>query len=86
MRSLERVGVSGGCMVTRAVHDQWNLETGTVGNVVSCTTCLCPVQKQMLCDVRRMDAYYHAIMDNADCFKGKVVLDVGAGSGILAIW
>lgn len=26
MRSLERVGVSGGCMVTRAVRDQWNLE------------------------------------------------------------
>lgn len=62
------------------------LRDGTVGNVVSCTACLCPVQKQMLCDVRRMDAYYHAIMDNADCFKGKVVLDVGAGSGILAIW
>ena len=40
----------------------------------------------MLSDDVRMDAYHRAIVDNADCFAGKVVLDVGAGSGILSIW
>ncbi|KAG0614089.1 hypothetical protein M758_6G150400 [Ceratodon purpureus] len=43
-------------------------------------------QKEMLSDRVRMDAYYHAIFDNARHFKGKTVLDVGTGSGILAIW
>eukprot|EP00751_Fragilariopsis_kerguelensis_P003487 CAMPEP_0170830886 /NCGR_PEP_ID=MMETSP0733-20121128/49634_1 /TAXON_ID=186038 /ORGANISM="Fragilariopsis kerguelensis, Strain L26-C5" /LENGTH=568 /DNA_ID=CAMNT_0011196347 /DNA_START=80 /DNA_END=1786 /DNA_ORIENTATION=+ len=44
-------------------------------------------QKDMLTDTHRMDSYYRAIMDNAEtCFKNKVVLDVGTGSGILAIW
>ena len=33
-----------------------------------------------------MDAYRTAILDNAECFKGKTVLDVGTGSGVLAIW
>eukprot|EP00967_Tisochrysis_lutea_P121690 scaffold200715_cov31-Tisochrysis_lutea.AAC.3 len=34
-----------------------------------------------------MDAYHNAIMYNADVhFKGKTVLDVGSGTGILAIW
>ncbi|CAM9380817.1 unnamed protein product [Choristocarpus tenellus] len=43
-------------------------------------------QKQMLTDHRRMQAYYSAIMDNQELFAGKRVLDVGTGSGILAIW
>mmetsp|Transcript_35080 Transcript_35080/g.79571 ORF Transcript_35080/g.79571 Transcript_35080/m.79571 type:complete len:324 (-) Transcript_35080:956-1927(-) len=43
-------------------------------------------QKDMLQDRGRMDAYRSAIMRNPGCFEGKVVLDVGAGSGVLAIW
>lgn len=43
-------------------------------------------QKQMLADGRRMHAYRDAIVGNASAFRGKVVLDVGAGSGILSIW
>eukprot|EP00903_Cladosiphon_okamuranus_P012619 g11806.t1 len=43
-------------------------------------------QKQMLTDHRRMQAYYSAITDNAELFAGKRVLDVGTGSGILALW
>jgi len=43
-------------------------------------------QKDMLQDRGRMDAYRNAILQNASCFKGKVVLDVGAGSGVLSIW
>ena len=43
-------------------------------------------QKQMLTDGRRMRAYREAIVGNARAFRGKVVLDVGAGSGILSIW
>jgi len=33
-----------------------------------------------------MDAYRNAVMRNPGCFEGKVVLDVGTGSGVLAIW
>jgi protein arginine N-methyltransferase 1 len=33
-----------------------------------------------------MDAYFNAVFENKHHFKDKVVLDVGAGSGILAIW
>ena len=43
-------------------------------------------QKDMLQDVGRMDAYRNAILRNPGCFEGKVVLDVGAGSGVLSIW
>ncbi|KAL8502948.1 hypothetical protein ACS0TY_021899 [Phlomoides rotata] len=43
-------------------------------------------QKEMLSDRVRMDAYYNAIFDNKHQFQGKTVLDVGTGSGILAIW
>ncbi len=40
----------------------------------------------MLADHNRMAAYHAAIMGNADAFKDKVVMDVGTGSGILAVW
>ncbi|PSS31719.1 Protein arginine N-methyltransferase [Actinidia chinensis var. chinensis] len=40
----------------------------------------------MLCDRVRMDSYYNAVFDNKHHFDGKIVLDVGTGSGILAIW
>lgn len=43
-------------------------------------------QKQMLSDGARMRAYRDAILGNPECFAGKVVLDVGAGSGILSMW
>jgi len=44
-------------------------------------------QKQMLTDHIRMAAYHSAIMGNAEnCFKDKVVMDIGTGSGILAVW
>ena len=40
----------------------------------------------MLSDHHRMKAYYNAIMGNKDVFRDKVVMDVGSGSGILAVW
>jgi protein arginine N-methyltransferase 1 len=43
-------------------------------------------QKQMLMDHVRMRAYHNAIMFNKHLFEGKVVLDVGTGSGVLSIW
>jgi len=43
-------------------------------------------QKQMLADHNRMASYHQAIMGNASVFKDKVVMDVGTGSGILAVW
>ncbi|XP_037957379.1 probable protein arginine N-methyltransferase 6 [Teleopsis dalmanni] len=38
----------------------------------------------MLKDRPRQEAYYQAIMSNSTMFKDKVVLDVGAGTGILS--
>lgn len=43
-------------------------------------------QKQMLTDHNRMAAYHAAIVGNSDVFRDKVVMDVGTGSGILAVW
>lgn len=43
-------------------------------------------QKQMLADHNRMAAYHSAILGNSEVFKDKVVMDVGTGSGILAVW
>lgn len=40
----------------------------------------------MLEDHRRTGAYYRAVRNNARQFKDKVVLDVGTGSGILALF
>ncbi|GKY92468.1 hypothetical protein MPSEU_000217200 [Mayamaea pseudoterrestris] len=43
-------------------------------------------QKQMLADHNRMAAYHAAILGNQDVFRDKVVMDIGTGSGILAVW
>ncbi|XP_077211280.1 protein arginine methyltransferase 10 [Tasmannia lanceolata] len=51
-----------------------------------CTYAFLYHQKEMLSDRVRMDAYYNAIFKNHHHFRGKIVLDVGTGSGILAIW
>lgn len=51
-----------------------------------CTYAYIYHQKQMLTDNLRMQSYRDSIFENPDHFKDKVVLDVGTGSGILAIW
>jgi len=43
-------------------------------------------QQNMLQDVVRTDTYRRAIVGNADDFRVKVVLDVGAGTGILSFF
>lgn len=40
----------------------------------------------MLKDTVRTDAYRRFIDENKDLFKGKVVLDVGCGTGILSMF
>ncbi|XP_076956940.1 protein arginine N-methyltransferase PRMT10-like [Bidens hawaiensis] len=51
-----------------------------------CTYAFLYHQKEMLSDRVRMDAYYDSVFNNKHHFIGKTVLDVGTGSGILAIW
>ncbi|KAI3771605.1 hypothetical protein L6452_02771 [Arctium lappa] len=51
-----------------------------------CTYAFLYHQKEMLSDRVRMDAYYNSVFKNKHHFIGKIVLDVGTGSGILAIW
>ncbi|KAI9117554.1 hypothetical protein K1719_011720 [Acacia pycnantha] len=51
-----------------------------------CTYAFLYHQKDMLSDRVRMDGYFNAIFQNKHHFSGKTVLDVGTGSGILAIW
>lgn len=41
------------------------------------------IHREMLSDTSRMEAYQRAI--NSNFFKGKVVLDVGCGTGILSM-
>mmetsp|Transcript_15369 Transcript_15369/g.39112 ORF Transcript_15369/g.39112 Transcript_15369/m.39112 type:complete len:369 (+) Transcript_15369:390-1496(+) len=43
-------------------------------------------QKEMLEDSVRMEAYQSAILGNEINFSGKTVLDVGTGSGVLAVF
>lgn len=40
----------------------------------------------MLKDTVRTDAYRDFIYENKDLFKGKVVLDLGCGTGILSMF
>ncbi|PWA97099.1 protein arginine N-methyltransferase PRMT10 [Artemisia annua] len=51
-----------------------------------CTYAFLYHQKEMLSDRVRMDAYFNSVFKNKHHFVGKTVLDVGTGSGILAIW
>ena len=44
------------------------------------------IHQLMLKDVPRNRAYKQAIFDNKDQFKGRTVLDVGAGTGILSVF
>ena len=43
-------------------------------------------QQNMLQDQIRTGTYYAAILENTADFQGKVVMDVGAGSGILSLF
>jgi len=44
------------------------------------------IHEEMLKDQIRTNAYRHAIEGNAEDFKDKIVLDIGAGTGILSIF
>jgi len=44
------------------------------------------IHKLMLQDKPRTDAYEKAILDNSDVFKGKIVMDGRAGTGILSLF
>ena len=47
---------------------------------------LIPQQQNMLQDAVRTGTYFTAILENSVDFKDKVVMDVGAGSGILSFF
>lgn len=44
------------------------------------------IHEKMIKDAKRTDAYLEAIIKNKDLFKDKIVMDVGAGTGILSIF
>ncbi len=44
------------------------------------------IHEEMLKDDVRTEAYKHFIEKNSDLFKGKVVLDVGCGTGVLSMF
>ena len=44
------------------------------------------IHEQMIKDKSRTEAYMHSILNNKHLFKGKVVLDVGCGTGILSMF
>ncbi|KAF0976553.1 hypothetical protein FDP41_004452 [Naegleria fowleri] len=46
----------------------------------------CGVHELMIKDKPRTDGYLNAIIENSHVFKDKVVLDVGAGTGILSLF
>jgi len=43
-------------------------------------------QQNMMMDTVRTPCYQKAILGNKSDFKGKIVMDVGAGSGILSLF
>jgi len=44
------------------------------------------IHEEMLKDKVRTEAYQHAIEYNKQDFKDKIVMDIGAGTGILSIF
>ena len=44
------------------------------------------IHEEMLKDHARTETYMHAILQNPELFEGKVVLDIGCGTGILSIF
>ena len=44
------------------------------------------IHEEMLKDTVRTRSYQRAIMDNPEDFKDKIVMDIGAGTGILSIF
>lgn len=44
------------------------------------------IHATMLKDTVRTDSYRDFIYENKDLFKGKIVLDVGCGTGILSLF
>ena len=44
------------------------------------------VHRLMVRDAARTEAYRRAVLDNAHLFKDKVVMDVGAGTGVLSLF
>jgi len=68
-----------------AVSKPDNIPDGDFSNYF-CTYGYLYHQKEMLEDQVRMQSYYDSVFKNKAQFKDKVVLDVGTGSGVLAIW
>ncbi|KAF8822937.1 histone arginine methyltransferase PRMT3 [Cardiosporidium cionae] len=44
------------------------------------------IHREMILDDVRTEAYKQFILSNSDLFKGKVILDIGCGSGILSLF
>ena len=44
------------------------------------------VHRLMVRDAARTEAYRKAVLDNSHLFRGKVVMDLGAGSGVLSLF
>lgn len=44
------------------------------------------IHEEMIKDSVRTESYMNAIIQNPELFRGKVVLDVGCGTGILSIF
>ena len=51
-----------------------------------CNRCCVSILQEMLKDTVRTKTYQNAIYQNHFLFKDKVVLDVGAGTGVLSLF